>query len=31
MEMQDKSVLQVVARSGLYETKADKLTLQRNT
>jgi lipopolysaccharide export system protein LptC len=30
MEMQDKSVLQVVARSGLYETKADKLTLQQN-
>ena len=30
MEMQDQSVLQVVARSGLYETKADKLTLQQN-
>jgi lipopolysaccharide export system protein LptC len=30
MEMQDKSVLQVVARSGLYESKADKLTLQQN-
>jgi lipopolysaccharide export system protein LptC len=30
MEMQDQGVLQVVARSGLYETKADKLTLQQN-
>jgi lipopolysaccharide export system protein LptC len=30
MEMQDKSVLQVVARSGLYDTKSEKLTLQQN-
>jgi lipopolysaccharide export system protein LptC len=30
MEMQDKSVFQVVARSGLYDTKTEKLTLQQN-
>jgi lipopolysaccharide export system protein LptC len=30
MEMQDKSTLQVVATSGLYDTKAEKLTLQQN-
>ncbi len=30
MEMQDKSVLQVVALSGLYDTKSEKLTLQQN-
>ena len=30
MEMQDKSVFNVVARSGLYDTKAEKLTLKQD-
>jgi lipopolysaccharide export system protein LptC len=30
MEMQDKSVLQVVAPSGFYDSKTEKLTLQQN-
>jgi lipopolysaccharide export system protein LptC len=30
MEMQDKSVFKMVARSGLYDTKAERLTLQQN-
>jgi lipopolysaccharide export system protein LptC len=30
MEMQDMSVFKVVARSGLYDTKTEKLTLQQN-
>jgi lipopolysaccharide export system protein LptC len=30
MEMQDKGTIQVVARSGLYDTKSEKLTLQQN-
>jgi lipopolysaccharide export system protein LptC len=30
MEMQNKSVFNVVARSGLYDTKADKLTLKQD-
>jgi lipopolysaccharide export system protein LptC len=30
MEMQDKGVVQIVARSGLYDTKTEKLTLQQN-
>ena len=30
MEMQDKSVFHLVARSGLYDTKTEKLTLQQN-
>jgi lipopolysaccharide export system protein LptC len=30
MEMQDKGVVQIVARSGLYDSKTEKLTLQQN-
>jgi lipopolysaccharide export system protein LptC len=30
MEMQDKSVFNVVARSGLYDTKSEKLTLKQD-
>jgi lipopolysaccharide export system protein LptC len=30
IEMQDHSVMQIVASAGLYESKADKLTLQQN-
>jgi len=30
MEMQDKSMFNVVARSGLYDTKAEKLTLKQD-
>jgi lipopolysaccharide export system protein LptC len=30
MEMQDKSIFNVVARNGLYDTKAEKLTLRQD-